>query len=57
MNALRGAGLDPAPEPDAIRAVLAELGHDAKVRAERLSPDEHLALARGLGALAAASDA
>lgn len=57
VNALRGAGLDPAPEPDAIRAVLAELGHDAKVRAERLSPDEHLALARGLGALAAASDA
>jgi len=48
VNALRGGGLSPAPEPEAIRALLAGLGHDPRVRAERLSPEEHLALARGL---------
>jgi 16S rRNA (adenine1518-N6/adenine1519-N6)-dimethyltransferase len=46
VNALRGGGLVPALDPDAIRAALAERGHDPRVRAERLSPDEHLALAR-----------
>jgi len=52
VNAVRGGGLVPAPDPETIRAVLAELGHDARVRAERLTPDEHLALARRLGAAA-----
>jgi 16S rRNA (adenine1518-N6/adenine1519-N6)-dimethyltransferase len=48
VNALRGAGLVPAPDPEAIRAILVELGHDPRVRAERLSPEQHLELARRL---------
>ena len=48
VNALRGGGLVPALEPDAIRAALEELGHDPRVRAERLSAEDHLALARRL---------
>jgi 16S rRNA (adenine1518-N6/adenine1519-N6)-dimethyltransferase len=55
VNALRGGGLSPAPEAETIRAVLAELGHDERVRAERLSPEEHLVLARRLGGLAGAA--
>jgi 16S rRNA (adenine1518-N6/adenine1519-N6)-dimethyltransferase len=51
VNALRGAGLSPAPDPETIRRVLAALGQDPKVRAERLAPDELLHLARELGAL------
>ncbi len=50
VNALRGGGLSPAVEPDAVRAVLEALGHPADVRAERLSPDDFLALARALPA-------
>jgi 16S rRNA (adenine1518-N6/adenine1519-N6)-dimethyltransferase len=48
VNALRGGGLVPAPDPEAIRAILLELGHDPRVRAERLSPEQHLELARRL---------
>jgi 16S rRNA (adenine1518-N6/adenine1519-N6)-dimethyltransferase len=48
VNALRGAGLAPPPDPEAVRAALAALGHDPRVRAERLAPEEHLALARRL---------
>jgi len=48
VNSVRGAGLVPAPEPATLRAALLELGQDVRVRAERLSPDEHLALARRL---------
>lgn len=48
VNALRGGGLSPSPEPDAIRAALEALGHEPRVRAERLSPADHLALARRL---------
>lgn len=48
VNALRGAGLSPAPPPEAIREALEARGHDARVRAERLSPEDHLALARRL---------
>ena len=50
VNALRGGGLSPAVEPEAVRAVLETLGHPADVRAERLSPDDFLALARALPA-------
>jgi len=46
VNSLRGSGLAPSPEPEAVRAALAALGHDARVRAERLVPADHLALAR-----------
>ena len=48
VNALRGAGLSPAPDPEHVRQVLAGLGHDPRVRAERLPPEDHLALARSL---------
>jgi len=48
VNALRGAGLSPAPDPETVRASLEALGHDPRVRAERLSPADHLALARRL---------
>jgi 16S rRNA (adenine1518-N6/adenine1519-N6)-dimethyltransferase len=46
VNALRGGGL--APDPEALRAILAELGLDPRVRAERLVPEQHLRLARRL---------
>ena len=48
VNALRGGGLVPAPAPEVVREVLAELGADPRVRAERLAPEQHLALARRL---------
>jgi len=54
VNALRGGGLAPAPEPEAIREALEALGHDPRVRAERLPPADHLALARRLLAAPAA---
>ena len=46
-NALRG-GLRPAPEPGAVAALLEEMGLDPRIRAERLTPDQHLELARRL---------
>jgi 16S rRNA (adenine1518-N6/adenine1519-N6)-dimethyltransferase len=48
VNALRGGGLPTTPEPDAVRAALETLGRDPRVRAERLAPEELLALHRVL---------
>jgi 16S rRNA (adenine1518-N6/adenine1519-N6)-dimethyltransferase len=48
VNALRGGGLSPPLEPEAIRTELEALGHDPRVRAERLAPEAHLALSRRL---------
>lgn len=48
VNSLRSGGLDVAIEADAIRQLLAELAIDPRVRAERLEPEQHLALARAL---------
>jgi len=47
VNALHG-GLDPAPDAEAIRTALATLGHDPRVRAERLPPEALLSLFRAL---------
>lgn len=52
VNALRGGGFSPPLAPEAVREILVALGHPPDVRAERLSPDDLLALARGLGAIA-----
>jgi 16S rRNA (adenine1518-N6/adenine1519-N6)-dimethyltransferase len=46
-NALRGAGI-AAPGAVAPAALLANVGLDARVRAEEVSPVEFLALARAL---------
>jgi 16S rRNA (adenine1518-N6/adenine1519-N6)-dimethyltransferase len=44
------AGRAPAYDGDIVRAALAELGHPADARAERLSPDDFRALADALAA-------
>ncbi len=48
VNALRGGGLDPAPEPRCVEATLARLGLDPRARAESLAPLQLLELAREL---------
>lgn len=48
VNALRGGGLDPAPDPRAVEALLVRLGIDPRARAESLAPQQLLDLAREL---------
>ena len=45
---LRLEPLDPPPDPEALARALAELAIDPRARAERLEPEQHLALARAL---------
>jgi len=53
VNALRGAGLEPAPDPRILGDALARLGIDARARAESLAPEQLLELARALAPTAA----
>ena len=48
VNALQGGALEPAPETELLLRGLAELGIDARARAESLPPERLLALARWL---------
>jgi 16S rRNA (adenine1518-N6/adenine1519-N6)-dimethyltransferase len=47
-NALREADLDGRAAPGEVRRALERLGLDPRARAEQLSPEQHLALARAL---------
>ena len=55
VNALRGAGLDPAPDPRDVEAALVRLGIDPRARAESLASRQLLDLARELTREAAGS--
>ncbi len=48
VNSLRSGGLGDSVTADAIRKLLFELSIDPRVRAERVEPEQHLALARAL---------
>ncbi len=48
VNALRGGGLDPAPNPRDVEALLVRMGVDPRARAESLAPQQLLELAREL---------
>jgi 16S rRNA (adenine1518-N6/adenine1519-N6)-dimethyltransferase len=48
VNSLRSGGLGESISADAIRKRLFELSIDPRVRAERVEPEQHLALARAL---------
>jgi 16S rRNA (adenine1518-N6/adenine1519-N6)-dimethyltransferase len=48
VNSLRSGGLGESISADAIREQLFELSIDPRVRAERVEPEQHLALARAL---------
>jgi len=47
-NALR-AGLEPAPDLEALHGILDRLGIDRRARAEAIAPHGHLEIARALG--------
>ncbi len=55
VNALCGSDLDPAPSAESVAACLRARGLDPRARAEALSPEELLALARALSGPDAAS--
>ncbi len=48
VNSLRSGGLGDSVTADGIRKLLFELSIDPRVRAERVEPEQHLALARAL---------
>lgn len=50
VNSLRSGGLGESISADGIRKLLCELSIDPRVRAERVEPEQHLALARALAA-------
>jgi 16S rRNA (adenine1518-N6/adenine1519-N6)-dimethyltransferase len=50
VNALRGAGLRPASPARSVEEILDALGVSRRARAESLTPEQLLALARALGA-------
>ncbi len=48
VNSLRSGGLGASITADGLRELLFELSIDPRVRAERVEPEQHLALARAL---------